>query len=172
MPREGEVRNRTVTITVPSLAAVPAGDGKTRSRAEDTGHEVAPFIRVSRLHSRIAAATSGHGRDPSAASEVAMSPSQWLWMAAALLVLVAVAGLDHRYRRNKRRQINEALTQKRCAACGGEFTRWRGQQSRNHYTFMNGADVEDVIELSCVACGRHMDAFWCLDGRLEVSEPW
>ena len=93
-------------------------------------------------------------------------------MAAALLVLVAVAVLDHRYRRNKRRQINEALIQKCCPACGGEFARWCGELSRSHYTFTNAANVEDVIELSCAACGKHLDAFWYSDGRLDVQKPW
>ena len=101
-----------------------------------------------------------------------MSGIQWLWMIAALGALVGVAWLDGRFRRNRRRRINEALAHERCSACGAAFAEWRGRRSRNHYTFTDDAPIEDVIEVTCRSCGRETDAFWCADSTLEVQPPW
>lgn len=98
-----------------------------------------------------------------------MSAVQWLAIGATALLLSGIFAIDLQRRRRRRESINRALASLRCPCCRGEFLAWRNEMSGSHYTFIDDVPVPDVIDITCSACAREIDAFWSPSGELTLD---
>ena len=66
-----------------------------------------------------------------------MEPLAYIFIAIAVIVVVALLWIDSRTRRQTRYAVNTFLRGERCPSCSGEFHKWTGQLSSNHYQFVD-----------------------------------